>query len=547
MAKTSRFKLYLASYNFLGLVLGTLFVYTSFLPSLLPRGWVLQGVISGVVFTAWYGIGMIISHYVRKSHLKELPADQKSYIRNWTFPALGVGYAVALIVGYNWQIQVNQLVGQSFNNYWWLIGTPIVSLLIIAFIMLVARSIRSLYVWLGRLIAKKVPKWLAYSVAWIGTLLIVWGILSGFLVSNAMSALNTAFSAKNDTTDAGIVQPTNQHQSGGPESLIAWDTLGRQGRKFVGKAKTPQQLAAFSHLPAMVPVRIYSGIKSGTTAAERAQLAAEDLKRAGGYKRKIIVVVTTTGTGWVDEQGVDPVEYMYNGDSAIVAMQYSYLPSWLSFLVDKSKAKEAGIELYNAVYDQWLKLPADQRPKIVVFGESLGSFGSEAAFPTKAAFQATSNGAVWVGPPHSNSSWQQVTANRDTGSPEILPVVNNGQIVRFANLPADLKKPGSDWQHPRATYLQNPSDPIVWWSPYLIWQQPDWLKEPRGADVSPATRWLPWVTFWQVTGDMVFSTGVPDGHGHNYGTLPTNAWSQVAPPTGWTDQKTEALTAELGS
>ena len=49
-------------------------------------------------------------------------------------------------------------------------------------------------------------------------------------------------------------------------------------------------------------------------------------------------MVTTTGSGWVDPASVDTFEYLSGGDSAIVAIQYSYLPSWMSYLVDQSKA-----------------------------------------------------------------------------------------------------------------------------------------------------------------------------------------------------------------
>ena len=58
---------------------------------------------------------------------------------------------------------------------------------------------------------------------------------------------------------------------------------------------------------------------------------------------------TTTGTGWVDERAASPLEYMYNGDTALVALQYSYLPSWISFLVDVEKAADAGREMIHAV------------------------------------------------------------------------------------------------------------------------------------------------------------------------------------------------------
>jgi uncharacterized membrane protein len=411
----------------------------------------------------------------------------------------------------------------------------------VAFIMLIARSIRSLYAWLKRQINKHIPAAVSYTAAWIITALLVIGILNGVIISNVMGVVNEAFGVKNGTTEEGIVQPTAPELSGSSQSLIPWGTLGRQGRNFIGRAKTTQQLTGFSHAPATQPVRVYSGLDSASDTKARADLAVADLKRAGGFNRRIIVVVTTTGTGWVDEEGVAPIEYMYNGDDAIVSMQYSFLPSALSFLVDQQKAKDAGNELYNAVYDEVLNMPQEKRPKVVVFGESLGSYGGEAAFANLASFKTTSNGAVWAGPPNFNILRKTATANRDQGSPEILPVFQQGQNVRFANHPADFNSPKTAWESPKAAYLENASDPIVWWSPSLLFHKPDWLSQPRGSDVSSKTVWLPIITFWQVSGDMAFSTGVPDGHGHKYGKLPTDAWSYVAPPDGWTAEKTQSL------
>ena len=37
------------------------------------------------------------------------------------------------------------------------------------------------------------------------------------------------------------------------------------------------------------------------------------------------------------------------GRAALVAIQYSTLPSWLSFLVDQEAAKSAGVALYDAL------------------------------------------------------------------------------------------------------------------------------------------------------------------------------------------------------
>jgi uncharacterized membrane protein len=545
-SKQPRFKRYFSSYNFLGVIVGMVFVYLGFLPTLLPRGWVLQGVLSAVIFSIGYGLGLIVSHILRSFKVKEPSAVKAAKIKKYTYLALAIIYIAAVVTGFQWQQEVRKLVSQPPEYSFSVVGIVLVTLFLVAFIMLVSRSIRSLFGWLMRLINKYIPKAVAVPAAWILTVLLVVGILNGVILSGVMSVLNEAYGVKNGTTEEGIVQPTSPQISGSSKSLIAWDSLGRQGRNFVGRAKTTSQLTAFNHNPAKQPIRIYSGLESADSTNDRANLAVADLKRAGGYERKIIVVVTTTGTGWVDEEGVAPIEYMYNGDSAIVSMQYSYLPSSLSFLVDQQKAKDAGSALYNAVYNEALKYPEASRPKIVVFGESLGSYGGEAAFANEASFRATSDGAVWAGPPNFNILRKTATANRDSGSPEILPVYKNGEILRFADAAADLNNPAAPWGHPRAVYLENASDPIVWWSPSLLFHKPDWLSEPRGADVSSKTRWLPIITFWGVSGDMVFSTGVPDGHGHKYGKLPTDAWSYVAPPPGWTPQKTQALKTELG-
>jgi len=207
---------------------------------------------------------------------------------------------------------------------------------------------------------------------------------------------------------------------------------------------------------------------------------------------------------------VDSFEYLTGGDCATIAIQYSYLPSWISYLVDKAKAQEAGQALFDAVYGVWAKMPADHRPKLVVAGESLGSFGGEAAFTGANGMANTTDGALFAGPPNFNTLWTIFTNNRQAGSPEIQPIYQDGQIVRFANDAAKGIPPeGQPWNGTRVLYLQHPSDPIVWWSPNLIFRQPDWIGEPPGRDVLGTMFWMPLITFWQVTADLPFATGVP--------------------------------------
>jgi uncharacterized membrane protein len=232
---------------------------------------------------------------------------------------------------------------------------------------------------------------------------------------------------------------------------------------------------------------------------------------------------------------------MYNGNTAIVSMQYSFLPSWLSFLVDKENARHAGQALFEAVDKLIRQLPEFKRPKLVMFGESLGSFGGEASFMSLNNVLARTDGALFSGPTFNNTIWTQLTRTRDRGSPEWLPIFEDGHNVRFVARPEDLARPDAQWGRPRVVYLQHASDPIAWWTPDLLFSEPDWLREKRGYDVLPDTYWIPLVTFLQVSADMAVAVDVPDGHGHRYVANVADGWAAVLSPPGWTPEKTAKL------
>jgi uncharacterized membrane protein len=152
------------------------------------------------------------------------------------------------------------------------------------------------------------------------------------------------------------------------------------------------------------------------------------------------------------------------------------------------------------------------------------------------------DGIIFTGPPNFNRLYREFVDGRDAGSLEIEPVFRGGRTVRFTGAPAsDIAPTGAAWQGPRVLYVQHPSDPIVWWGPHLITQRPDWLSEPAGRDVVEPMIWIPLVTFWQVSADLPFATGVPNGHGHVYTREYVDAWAHVLQPPGWTEDKAARL------
>jgi len=179
---------------------------------------------------------------------------------------------------------------------------------------------------------------------------------------------------------------------------------------------------------------------------------------------------------------------------------------------------------------------------LYVFGLSLGSYAAESAFSGEADMANRTDGILLAGPPAFNPLNREFTDGRDPGSPEVQPVFRDGRTVRFTNDPAAGVPPaGQPWDGTRVLYLQHASDPIVWLSPDLILHRPDWLAEPPGNDVISEMTWIPFVTFWQVTMDMLEPVDTAPGHGHTYTLEFVDGWAALLHPAGWTAQQADAL------
>lgn len=530
-------------YTFTGTAVGLLFLWLSMTPSLLPRGPMFQGIVSGAAGAIGYGLGVFGVWLARfmTSRRTSPPAPR------WAWPILVVIGLLGVVLGEvyfrSWQDHVRDLMGVPRLQWYNYVQAAMLSIVVLFAFVEIGQLIGKLIRFLVRQLNRVAPPRVSFVAVVAVFLAVSIALLNGVVVRGIMDVLNKTFSRVNNELDPNHPAPTTTLRSGGPGSLASWESLGHQGRIFVRGGPTVAQLTAFNNAPATEPIRAYAGLQSADGIRATAELAARELEREGGLTRKVIAVATTTGTGWINAAEADSLEYMYNGDTAIVSMQYSFLPSWLSFLVDKENARQAGQALFEAVDQRVRALPEARRPKIVVFGESLGSFGGEAPFLSPNNIIARTNGALFSGPTFNNTMRDYIVANRDPGSPEWLPVFDDGANVRFAARAENLGRPEAPWGQPRVAYLQHASDPIAWWSPDLLFSEPDWLREPRGYDVSGDMNWIPVVTFLQVSADMAVAVDVPDGHGHRYIKDVVNAWAAVMQPPGWTPEKTERLRA----
>ncbi|MFE5943234.1 alpha/beta hydrolase [Streptomyces sp. NPDC056480] len=536
------------------LCLATVFFWSSLTPSLVPRPWYLQGLVGGITAVIGYALGSGLAWLYRTVAPWRPPTRFRTrcWQAYWLLsPVLAVWF---ISESARMQRQLRVLQGLPPALTW---HTPMIALIALGLLLaalLVARAVRLGSVTLIRQLGRLMPRPVAFAVGVVvSALLVLVGVRDIVFDRGVVDIADRIAEATNGGTKEGIRRPASRLVSGGPGSLIPWEDLGYQGRNFAGSTPTRDTLSAWTGRPARDPVRVYipsalpAAFQDDSPFAAQARLAVRELERTGAFDRAVLAVAGTTGTGWVDPNVAEALEYMYEGDSAIVAVQYSYLPSWVSFLVDKEKAGQATRALVDAVRARLDTLPDGHRPRLVVTGESLGAYAVEASFDSADDLLASTDGALLLGAPDFSPISREIRRDRDPGSPVWRPQYRDGAHIRFAQFPeTDLARPAAAWEHPRAVYLQNASDPVVWWSPDLLLDRPAWLDEPLGPDITPEITWFPFVAFWQTSVDMAVSYGVDAPHGHRYGAGAVDGWAAVLPPPGWTAADTTRLRAFIG-
>ncbi|OBB15886.1 hypothetical protein A5662_06300 [Mycobacteriaceae bacterium 1482268.1] len=538
--------------DFIGIVFGAGFFCLSLTPSLLPRDWLFQGLVGGLNAAIGYGIGVFVGKMMRRFVLRH---------RDWWPPpkrvvywakAAAVTFSTAaslliLIPAAAWQRRVSEEMGLEGPATVGYLRTLLIAILVTGLCVSTARVIIDLIKTMARFFIRR---WHLHDevALFIGTAIVVVlaiTLINGVLIRGFLAGANRFFQPQNTTTRESITAPPQSERSGSPTSFAAWETLGYQGRNFVASGPHVDELSRLNGAPAKEPIRVYAGLQTADTDQGRADILVRELDRTRAADRKVLVIVPTTGTGWINPVAARALELMYNGDTAMVGSQYSYLPSWISFLGDQQKSMESGRAMIDTIHDWWLRLPPDRRPKLMLYGESLGSMAGQGAFNWLPDISRMGFSSVlWVGPPNASPLWKAITVRRDPGTPEVQPRYDNGRTVRFsqANGAAEIAADAEgEWEGTRVLFLQHASDPIVWWSQDLLFNRPDWLREPPGRDRSPVMRWYPIITFWQVAADMTNASSVPGGHGHNYGEYVLDGWAAVAPPDGWTAEDTDRI------
>lgn len=531
-----------------GLVLGTLLFAASLTPMLVPRTYLTQGALSGACFAAGYGVGVALRWLW--SYL-ELPEPRDRLRRSLKIAVAALCALVAVLFlwwSVDWQNAIRRVMAMEPVGS----AHPFAVCAIAVSTFLVLIALARLFKAVARLIARGaarfLPRRVSRVVGFALAILLFWTIANGVLLRYALQGLDASFARIDGLIEPDRPQPSDPLKTGSAASLVGWRELGRAGREYVATGPTAAEIASVTQQDALEPLRVYVGLGAAGTAEERAALALKELQRVGAFERSVLVVVTPTGSGWIDPAAMPPLEFLHRGDVASVALQYSYLASPLSLLVEPEYGAEAARALFAAVYRHWTALPRDRRPKLYLHGLSLGAMNSEKSLELFEVLGDPIQGAVWSGPPFKARLWRSFTEYRNAGSPAWLPEFRDGSLVRFMNQDGATVPHDAPWGPLRLVYLQYASDAITFFDYRDLYRRPDWMDEPRGPDVAPELRWYPLVSMLQLALDMAVAGGTPMGYGHVFAPEHyVEAWIAVTDPPGWSAEEIAQLKQYLAA
>ncbi len=342
------------------------------------------------------------------------------------------------------------------------------------------------------------------------------------------------------------VPPLHPEVSGGPGSLVPFATLSKMGRRFVWTLRaTPVIESVMEQEAKAKPIRVYVGLESAPTEQERVDLAIAELERTGAFDRSWLMVTTPTGTGYGNYAAAGALEMLSLGDCANVVMQYGLRPSPIS--LDRVAEGRTQVRLLvDAIHEHLAARPVEDRPVVVMFGESLGAWSSQDAFidqGTQGLRDVGIDYALWIGTPM-ESKWKEQVLRDDR------PDVDASLVGVFNDM--DEWHALDDEARSRIRYVMitHHNDGVAKFGASLAVQAPEWLGDPatRPPTVPRSQRWIPITTFIQALIDtknaarVVPGVFAADGHDYRRDLVP---FLDALLGFGTTQEQQEAIIASL--
>ena len=373
--------------------------------------------------------------------------------------------------------------------------------------------------WLARSISTKLTRRVGpvdVASPWLGHSIALALFAAGGL--GAFSQVKKRIERGGDVVEAAYPEaPTSEFVSAGPNSLFGFDTIGKEGRRFVLMALTPEEIRNVMGEPGMPPIRIVAGFESTRDTRARAALCLAEMDRLGAFDRELICVASPTGVGYVSYVFTEALEYLTLGNCATVMPQYALVPSALA-LGDTGDGAELQRLVLRGIAERIAKLPEHRRPKVVQFGESLGAqVALDVAYPhgTRMFAEEGVSAGLYLGVPFRTLTWNAWIRDRKRFDPD--------GVMCAVSEPASLAQLSAE-ERATVSHLMvvHHDDPVNKFGYRQAVRPPWWMGHPdsRPPKVPREVLWRPITTFIitliDLKNGMQLTPGEFARRGHDY-------------------------------
>lgn len=347
---------------------------------------------------------------------------------------------------------------------------------------------------------------------------------------------------RGDVIEPAYAKPSlNPHVSTGTRSTVKFDQIGKEGRRFVLMTLSAQEITAVMDEPATDPVRVIGPYDAQVSANDRAAACLREMEAVGAFDRSLICIGSPTGVGYVSYTFAESLEYLTRGDCAIVVPEYALVPSFLA-LFDTHDGAILQHRVLELTRDRIASMPAERRPRLVQFGESLGAqVAMDVASPHGSSeFDRLGlDAGLYLGVPFRSKSWNEWRRAKRQFDP-------GGSMVALSEPGHVALLSAQERAAARHFMIIHYDDPVNKFSYRLAVRAPWWMGAPttRPPKVPRETIWRPIITFALTLIDlkngMNFKPGEFHRRGHDY-RIESRAATALAYGLRCTDQQAEHI------
>lgn len=308
----------------------------------------------------------------------------------------------------------------------------------------------------------------------------------------------------------------------GADTLLPFSQLNKAGKFFLSEATPAAEInRIMGTTDAIDPVRLFSGVKIGSSISERVDLAVREAERLGAFdgSRTHVLMVAPTGSGYIYPETVATLEKATGGRSVTIGMQWSDKLSAFSF--SRVPYAEEFFEAMNAGFRKRIAaMPAELQPKIIGYGESLGSKALQNTF-------AKSGGAASVAEHGFDSVLTVGNLRSSAFRTQTVGITGHkldatGSVFELDDVrDIDQQLTSAQQSGVKTWLLSHFGDPVNRMGNENFYRKPEWLSDRAfGTGIPRRMNYYPGITGLQGVADMYNGANLKPGDftgiGHSY-------------------------------